>query len=76
MSLFDSYGWEKLDNPPCLCDYDLFPKLKENMRVCITMTYWSLMLLRPVRRCMSVVAGNENRCRRSVIEHKGYYFEV
>lgn len=36
-SLFQSYGWEILAHPPYSpdispCDYDLFPKLKENMR--------------------------------------------
>ena len=83
MSLLMRYKWETLPHPPhspdlILCDIDLFPRLKENMR---GVRFEDSEELEEVmaeqvqlyeRGCLTTGIC----CRwRSVIEHKGHYFE-
>ena len=84
-SHFTSYGWEVLDHPPyspdiCPCDYDLFSRLKENIRgVCYDTDELEVAVAEQVRvherGCL--VTGIEDLPNRwnLVLGHKGHYFE-
>ena len=86
MSLLGRYLWETLDRAPYYpdtspCDFDLFSKLKEDMR---GIHYNDLEALESAVRvrvrvlengCLAMGIDDLPKRWTSVIDHKGYYFE-
>ena len=85
-SLLGQYEWEMLDQPPYSPDisprnFDLFPKLKEDMR---GIRYNDLEELEsavatrvrvPENGCLAMGIDDLSKRWKSVTDHKGYYFE-
>ena len=85
-SLLRRYEWEKLDHPPFSldispCDFDLFPKLKEDMR---GIRYNDLEELESAvatrmkvleNGCLATGIDDLPKRWKSVIDHKEYSFE-
>ena len=85
-SLLERYEWETLDHPPYSpdlspCDFDLFPKLKEDMRGIRYTDIEALELAVAARvrvienSCLATGIADLPKRWKSVIDHKGCYFE-
>ena len=85
-SLLGRYEWEILEHPPYSldispCDFDLFPKIKEDTRgICyIDLQKLEVAVAERVkvvqRSCLATGIDGLPKRWQSVTDHKGYYFE-